>query len=343
MQIFKTVERKRAVERGLDFIYQIACNRRNFAEYSSDLLCCFYLIASTTGDSGLRQMAWEMGKERACQWRVHHTSLPPDADPDIIVNFVYGSDAADRLGIRDDDLKEQIQQAAGHFSAQDYLGFDPTCEPPPSDFPEICGCGVVNERGRKKCSQCKKQLTMMTRYLVWYDALIRTYSADRYGVTVGARYSDVVRWLPVMRPYRGRENDSNPDFYDTAYAVTHLVYTLNDYNVYTLSPRWLPAEFAFLKSNLTEVIAMEDPQMAGEFLDTLRAFELSENDPLIRTGMEYLLSRQNRDGSWGDIDTEDIYSRYHSTWTAIDGLREYAWRRAEFPGIEAAINGVGRK
>ena len=271
-------------------------------------------------------MAWEMGKERASQWRADHTSLPPNADPDIIVNFVYGSDAADKLGICDDALKEQIQRAAGRFSAQDYLGFDPTYESPPSNVPETCECGVVNERGRQKCSQCKQQLTMMTRYLVWYDALIRTYSGDHYGITLGARYADVIKWLPVMRPYHGRENDSNPDFYDTVYAVTHVVYTLNDYNVYTLSPRWLPAEFAFLKSNLTEAIAMEDPQMLGEFLDTLRAFGMTEKDPLIRTGMEYLLSKQNQDGSWGEIDTEDIYSRYHSTWTAIDGLRGYVWR-----------------
>ena len=167
---------------------------------------------------------------------------------------------------------------------------------------------------------------MLTRYLVWYDALVRTYSGDRYGVTLGARYADVIGWLPFMRPYRGGENGSNPDFYDAAYAVTHVVYTLNDYNVYVLSPRWLPAEFAFLKSNLAEGIAMEDPQMVGEFLDALRAFGLTESDPLIRTGMEYLLSRQNQDGGWGEADAEDAYGLYHPTWTAVDGLRGYARR-----------------
>jgi hypothetical protein len=326
VKIFKAVERRRAVERGLDFIYRIACDRRNFAEYGSDLLCCFYYIASTAGDSASRRAAWEMGKERARQWRAEHASLPPDADPDIIVNFVYGSDAADRLGVCDGALKEQIRRAAGRFSAQDYLGFDPAREPPPGDFPETCDCGVVNDRGRKKCSRCKKRLTLMSRYLVWYDALIRAYSGERYGVALGARYADVISWLPAMRPYRGREGDDNPDFYDTAYAVTHVVYTLNNYNLYALSPRWLPAEFAFLKSNLAEAIAMEDPEMVGEFVDALRAFGLTENAPLIRTGMEYLLSRQNQDGSWGEADAEDVYGRYHPTWTAIDGLREYARR-----------------
>jgi hypothetical protein len=44
------------------------------------------------------------------------------------------------------------------------------------------------------------------------------------------------------------------------------------------------------------------------------------------TAMDYLLATQNPDGSWGDVEAEDIYDRYHPTWTAIDGLREYAWR-----------------
>jgi hypothetical protein len=32
---------------------------------------------------------------------------------------------------------------------------------------------------------------------------------------------------------------------------------------------------------------------------------------------------------------DDIYDRYHPTWTAIDGLREYSWRgrRLSFPKL----------
>jgi hypothetical protein len=71
---------------------------------------------------------------------------------------------------------------------------------------------------------------------------------------------------------------------------------------------------------------MEDPETMGEFLDTLKSFGLPEDHPLIVKGLSYLLSHQNPDGSWGDVEAEDIYERYHPTWTAIDGLREYAWR-----------------
>jgi hypothetical protein len=123
-----------------------------------------------------------------------------------------------------------------------------------------------------------------------------------------------------MRPYSGREGGRNSEFYDIVYAVTHVVYTLNDYSVYGLSPAWLPQEFEFLKASLKEAITIKNPDMLGEFMDTLRSLGLTEDDPLIKTGMEYLLSHQNQDGSWGDKRL-----RYHATWTGIDGLSEYAW------------------
>jgi hypothetical protein len=65
----------------------------------------------------------------------------------------------------------------------------------------------------------------------------------------------------------------------------------------------------------------------GEYLDSLRAFGLTSQDPLIRTGFEYLLSSQNPDGSWGDPQNRNVYGRYHPTWTAIDGLRDYRWTK----------------
>lgn len=130
-----------------------------------------------------------------------------------------------------------------------------------------------------------------------------------------------------MRPYPSLgSTEHEDDFYWAVYAVTHIVYALNDYSSYRLAPTWLPKEYAFLKRSLIQALELEDPEMMGELLDTLKSFGLAETHPLIRKGMNYLLSCQNKDGSWGDLHAEDIYSRYHPTWTAIDGLREYAWR-----------------
>jgi len=127
-----------------------------------------------------------------------------------------------------------------------------------------------------------------------------------------------------MRPYPTYDED-DIDFYWALYAVTHVIYTLNNYSLFRLSPRYLPDEYAFLKLNLKHFIDMKDAESTGELLDTLKSFGLTETHPLIIEGEDFLLAQQNSDGSWGDTSAKDIYERYHPTWTAVDGLREYAW------------------
>jgi hypothetical protein len=320
------VERRQAIERGLEFVFRTASDPRNFEMYGYDYLCCFHCIASTSKDVNLRRMARKMGRESALQWRREHPKVSADVDADAIAYLVFGSDAADRLGVRDRGLKEQIREVARHFDAKDYLGFDTVAEAPPQDVPEECECGACNPRGLRTCRSCKRRLTMMSSYGVWLDALIRSYMGERYGVRLGAWFADVIKWLPTMRPYPKYDDGNNRDYYWAVYAVTHVVYTLNDYSSYNLSPSWLPHEYAFLKRNLKQAIVMKDPETMGEYLDTLKSFGLPEDHPLIVKGLTYLLSQQNPDGSWGDAEAEDIYERYHPTWTARDGLREYRWR-----------------
>jgi hypothetical protein len=234
-----------------------------------------------------------------------------------------------------------MKRAAPRFTARDYLRFDPTNEPPPVDVPDECEyCGAGNIRGSKTCHVCKRPLKMRTRYDVWYDALITAYVGERYGVVLGARYVDVLKWLPTLRPYRGSENGANPEFYDAVYAVTHIVYTLNNYSIYRLKPSWLPQEFEFLRANLKEAVSQRDADMLGEFMDSLRAFGLTTDDPPMRAGMDYLLSHQNADGSLGNLKEKDIYDRYHPTWNGVAGLSEYAWAAGEglsFPEVRPLL------
>jgi hypothetical protein len=75
-------------------------------------------------------------------------------------------------------------------------------------------------------------------------------------------------------------------------------------------------------------------------MDTLYSLGRDHNDPDIMAGVDFLLSCQNQDGSWGDMEDEDTYTRFHSTWTAVDGLREYCFGGERdpsdmFTGVEA--------
>jgi hypothetical protein len=322
---YTVAQRDRAVQRGLEFIYKTSLDPDTFSDWGHDLLWCFYTISATAQNPQLRQSARTMGGERAKEWRRIHPTVPGDAGADDIADLVFGSDAAQRLGVPDAGMKEQLRRAAAHFSAVDFLRFDAAREPP-SDILEPC----------EKCESPKIQ----SRYDIWLDALVTTYTGDRYGIKLGASYRDVIRWVTVMRPYPPRAELSNSAFLNVVYAITHVVYTLNAYGMYRLSPEWLPAEYQYLRDHLTDVVNLEDPETTGEFLDTLRAFGLTEADPLIRQGVEYLLSQQNADGSWGDVNDKHVYDRYHSTWTVVDGLRQYRWhgQRISFPHLQGVLD-----
>ena len=86
---------------------------------------------------------------------------------------------------------------------------------------------------------------------------------------LGAPHAEVLKWRASLLPYRGRMGGANPDFYWTLYAVTRVVYTLNDYGRRRPSPRLPPEEFEFQRQNLDEAMALRDAEMMGEFPDTL--------------------------------------------------------------------------
>jgi len=322
-------DRDRAIRRGLDFIYtQIATQPRYFDDWGHDLLSAFYNIAATSSDPEISRRARSMGFERAMEWRRLHPAVPDQAGSEEVADLVFGMDAAERLGVTHPALRLQLTQAATRFSAADFLWFDPAIEPPPSDIPKVCTrCNRQNARGATRCARCNAPLEMRGRYAIWQDALITSYSGDVAGIRLGAPYSTVLKWAPAMRPYPSLGPHNSEAYYEGVYAATHLVYTYNHYSQYRISTDCFPQEFVHLKANLQKAAEQKDAETMGEYLDSLRAFGMTLDDPLIRTGFDYLLSSQNPDGSWGDPKDPDPYGRYHPTWTAIDGLRDYRWNR----------------
>ena len=288
-------DRRQAIERALDFLSTVATDHATVEAHGFDLLWCFSTIARTSRDPALRRAASRMGRDLARRWRASHRHVPANADAITIYNLLLGAYSADRLGVPDPDLKAELRKAAKRFGARDYLGFDALHEPPAIDDPH--------------------------RYDQWTDALIRSYFGERYGIRLGAGYADVVKWLPCMRPYESSDGDVRWEMF---YSVTHLIYTVDGYHERAVSPSLLAAESAFLKRSLDEGIADGDAEMVGEAIDALKAAGSAESSE-VRRGTAYLLSTQNADGSWGEAD-DDTYTRYHSAWTGIDGLREFRYR-----------------
>lgn len=284
-----------AINRALDFLYRTASDDKVFSRHGFDLLWAFYTISHTASDHSLSRTAALDGRELARRWRKSHQHVPPKAGPEDIYQLVMGACAADHLGVPDPRFKAELRQAARKFSARDYLGFDAAREPPRLDNPQ--------------------------RYDIWSGALIKSYVGDAYGITLGAHYRDVVKWLPRLRPYDAHDADME---FDIFYAITHLIYTLNHYNERRIAGVLLPNEIAFLRRKLKDAIADEDPEMVAEALDCLKAAGF-ERDPEVAEGVSFLISTQQSDGAWAEED-DGGYTAYHSAWTGIDGLRDYHYQ-----------------
>jgi len=324
---FTELDRQRSLLRGLEFIYASAKTPKNFVANGDDFLWCFYSLSAAAKDPELKRRAYEMGQDRAREWRRLYPHVPADADADVIGGLAFGSLSAALLDLPDDRLKAELVAVAHKFKAEDYLQFDPTKEPPPSDIPRNCKkCKSSNVRGTKVCKKCGEPLRMNSPYDILCEALISAYTTNQYGVWLGGSYEDVAQWVPKMRPYPRADDKNFRNSHDAAYAITHIVYTLNDYTLYRLKPEWLPEEYQYLRANLKANIQENDPETLGEFMDTLRSFGVDETDPDMRTGVEFLLSHQNPDGSWGNVKEGDSYVRYHTTWTAMNGVMQYQWR-----------------
>jgi hypothetical protein len=319
--------RDRAMYRGLLYIERSTRDPAAVLGLGSALLYALSFMATTALDSNVRSYARQLAWRSFRLWRWNWPDLPAELDADTVSEFVHACGALERLGVRFPRLKRRVRTASRRFATTEYLWFDPHREPPPADVPELCACGSTSPRRRRRCVnlECRSRLGRMSRLRLWTLSLTSVFCGDRNGVPFGITYEEMMRWLPRMRAYHGPRRDV-ASFYDSVYAISHVVYTLNDYGVWLLDPRLLPHEFEYLVDHLDTALQVGDPDMVGEFLDSLRAFGLDNEDAHIAAGVEFLIATQNRNGSWGPQDEGAEYPRFHATWAALDGLRDFAWR-----------------
>ena len=317
----------RAIARGLEFVGEFTECWRVLQPHGHEVLVMFSHVATTSRSLRLRATARRIGQHLASKW-LERQSIPHDAHE--LFSVAMGAWAAADLGKCDSAFQLRIEAAFTRRDVARILRFDPRLEGPPDNLPAECsGCSSINARGHRTCVVCHRSLKFETRYAVWSYALVVAYQCERFGPPIGVSLIDVVRWICDMRPYPAGEVDTLSTW-DAAFAVTHLVYVLNDYNRWQLRPEWLRPEYEFLRKLLAKAFDSDTIDLLGECVDTLAAFGLSRTGRVLRPAVRYLSSAQNDDGSWGPESADD-YTRIHTTWTAIDGIREHKWLRRRPP------------
>jgi len=312
--------RRQAVGRALELLYAVSLTDSVFSAYDGHLMLAFALIGTTSRDPVLSQRAVEMGRNRALHWVRQWPLIQRSLNVDTVLQQVIACDASQRLGVASKHIARDLRTLMNGYSTAGLLYFDAAVEQAPDDIPEDCGCGYPNVRGCQSCTGCRRALQTRSRYEVWYYALTSAYFCRRQAMPVQVRTEDIMRHLVHLRPY---PEPGAPDHYQAIYAASHTVYVLNDYGRARLSPRLLPLEKDFLERNMSWALDQGEPDTVGEIIDSLLALGVPASDRLIVAGRSLLLDTQQADGGWGD--EADDYGRFHTLWTAIDGLREHAW------------------
>ena len=220
--------RLRAARRGLQLLRQLAKRPSTFARYGGHLLLAFYFIASTSHDAVLRRTALAAGRERARHWRRQWHLKPRRLDARTVCDEICASYAAGLMGIPDRRIRHQLEAAIARYEPRALLGFDPRLDIIPRNLPDDCECGAVNERGRRRCRKCRRTLSMRSKYSVLVPGADRDLLLRSLRTSLAARAMRTFSaCCQELRPY---PRPGTRHHRDAVYAVTHIVYTLNDYN-----------------------------------------------------------------------------------------------------------------
>lgn len=328
--------RRRAARRSVRFIEDRFTSPQMLATLGVGLVHCAANLCRTAADPWVARRARRLGRHAFEAWRSTNAT-DPASSPHAWGEWVRMYVGASALGIHSPRSLRYLAMVAAAGGADAPNVYPINKSGVFSNVPEACECGAENAPGTRICRNagCRRPLRHMSPFRAWCLTLTDGYCRARLGLDLDGRFARALAALAMIRPYPLRDRHCLVDFYDAAYAVSHLVYSLNDFGRFTLRREWLPWEHAFLTGRMGTAIDLEDVDLVGEFADALRAFHQEADRPLVRAGFRFLLDTQHGDGSWAPRSADEDYARFHVVWAALDGIREFRWPKwgVSFPSL----------
>jgi hypothetical protein len=117
--------------------------------------------------------------------------------------------------------------------------------------------------------------------------------------------------------------DDESGYHDQNYYATHVVFFITGYGEYRAPDTALTRKLRkYLSDNLRFVRTQaDDLDLVGEYVECLKIFGFGGREE-VRESINYIVSRQNPDGSWvkNDGKEKDPYDFFHPSWTSITAL-----------------------
>ncbi len=142
---------------------------------------------------------------------------------------------------------------------------------------------------------------------------------------VSYRLLDILRYLKTKPLANFAEDSADPSqAMQSVFLATHIAYVMSDYSRLKLDEEDAPWLYEYLRKNFQGAMQSGVVDVVAEIVDVFRSLGYTEkNSDIVRTGTEFLLERQNEDGSWGEVnvDEQSAYDNMHPTSSAIWALR----------------------
>ncbi len=110
---------------------------------------------------------------------------------------------------------------------------------------------------------------------------------------------------------------------DQNYYATHLVFVMTGYGEYPVNDTALARKLRkYILDNFPTVrTRVHDLDLLGEYVECMKIFGLGHRTE-VREAVEYLVARQNSDGSWvkNRGKDDDPYDLFHPSWTSITAI-----------------------
>lgn len=251
----------------------------------SDPLQVFLILSQAAKDPALRRLGREVGPMLARRFLARVPLPRASHDPASLTDLAAGLHFAQAFGV---PVPERLRRAL--VSA-------------------IRGAGPRLLHREHPRSETRRLL----------DALVDLYFLHRLGLPSPRPYAEVI--AEVRRfPLTVAPGDTARTLEERTYLATHLLYVLSDFSRDRLAEAEVRHVVRFLEHAAPRFLAAQDLETLGEVADSLRIVGRTREDPLLRRIVLRLLTGQSPDGSFGSATDPRPYVRFHTTWTAVNGL-----------------------
>ena len=323
----------RAIVAGLEYIrtlgHSLFRNETLWARHGADILIPFFV--PRRGGTAAERHALGVATELAGVWRERaearrRVDQLRTAEPAELLGLMQGCYSLECLGMPLPALRQQLAERCAAYGAVDFLKYDPAAGPPSARARETCACGAAVAAGASHCARCKRAAVPMSKFDVWLEALVWTFHGCRMNIGLGACFFDVLRGLAgaFAELYPRRAALGEKDRHYLTYALTHVIFALNNFDERALPPALFPPSVVgFLREQMGAAAADGDADLLGEVLDCLKC--LGQADGATAAAEAHLIATQLDDGGWASKGETELFSRYHATLVAVAALMDHSY------------------